>query len=45
MSKVAVVCWSRTGNTAAMAGAVEAGAKDNGTEGLEECRSLGGALA
>ena len=32
MSKVAVVYWSGTGNTAAMAGAVEAGAKDSGAE-------------
>lgn len=32
MSKVAVVFWSGTGNTAAMAGAVEAGAKDRGAE-------------
>ncbi len=32
MSKVAVVYWSGTGNTAAMAGAVEAGAKDRGAE-------------
>ncbi len=32
MSKVAVVYWSGTGNTAAMASAVEAGAKDRGAE-------------
>jgi len=32
MSKVAVVYWSGTGNTAAMAGAVESGAKDSGAE-------------
>jgi len=32
MSKVAVVYWSGTGNTAAMAGAVEAGAKSRGAE-------------
>lgn len=32
MSKVAVVYWSGTGNTAAMADAVEAGAKDKGAE-------------
>ena len=32
MSKVAVVYWSGTGNTAAMADAVEAGAKDSGAE-------------
>ncbi len=32
MSKVAVVFWSGTGNTEAMAGAVEAGAKNNGAE-------------
>ncbi|MCR4728521.1 MAG: flavodoxin [Lachnospiraceae bacterium] len=32
MSKVAVVFWSGTGNTAAMASAVEAGAKDRGAE-------------
>ncbi|MCR5391276.1 MAG: flavodoxin [Lachnospiraceae bacterium] len=32
MSKVAVVFWSGTGNTAAMASAVEAGAKDKGAE-------------
>ncbi len=32
MSKVAVVYWSGTGNTAAMASAVEAGAKSRGAE-------------
>ena len=32
MSKVAVVFWSGTGNTQAMADAVEAGAKAKGTE-------------
>lgn len=32
MSKVAVVYWSGTGNTAAMAGAVEEGARDAGAE-------------
>ncbi|MBQ7480595.1 MAG: flavodoxin [Lachnospiraceae bacterium] len=32
MSKVAVVYWSGTGNTAAMAGAVEEGAKKRGAE-------------
>ncbi len=32
MSKVAVVYWSGTGNTAIMAGAVEAGAKDSGAD-------------
>ncbi len=32
MSKVAVVYWSGTGNTAAMADAVAAGAKDSGVE-------------
>ncbi len=32
MSKVAVVYWSGTGNTAAMAGAVETGAKNRGAE-------------
>ena len=32
MSKVAVVFWSGTGNTEAMAQAVEAGAKDAGAE-------------
>ena len=32
MSKVAVVYWSGTGNTAAMAVAVEAGAKNRGAE-------------
>lgn len=32
MSKVAVVYWSGTGNTAAMASAVEAGAKDRGAD-------------
>ena len=32
MSKVAVVYWSGTGNTAAMAGAVEEGAKKRGVE-------------
>ena len=32
MSKVAVVFWSGTGNTAAMANAVEAGAKEKGAE-------------
>ncbi len=32
MSKVAVVYWSGTGNTEAMAGAVEAGAKEKGAE-------------
>ncbi|MCR5702740.1 MAG: flavodoxin [Lachnospiraceae bacterium] len=32
MSKIAVVFWSGTGNTAAMAVAVEAGAKDSGAE-------------
>ncbi len=32
MSKVAVVFWSGTGNTEAMAGAVEAGAKEKGAE-------------
>ena len=32
MSKVAVVYWSGTGNTAAMASAVEAGAKNAGAE-------------
>ncbi len=32
MSKVAVVFWSGTGNTAAMASAVEAGAKGKGAE-------------
>ena len=32
MSKVAVVYWSGTGNTAAMADAVEAGAKNKGAE-------------
>ncbi|MCR4892237.1 MAG: flavodoxin [Lachnospiraceae bacterium] len=32
MSKVAVVYWSGTGNTQAMAEAVEAGAKDTGAE-------------
>ena len=32
MSKVAVVYWSGTGNTAAMAGAVEEGARDAGAD-------------
>ena len=32
MSKVAVVYWSSTGNTEAMANAVAEGAKENGTE-------------
>ncbi len=32
MSKVAIVYWSGTGNTAAMAGAVESGAKGRGAE-------------
>jgi flavodoxin short chain len=32
MSKVAVVYWSGTGNTSAMAAAVEAGSKDKGAE-------------
>jgi flavodoxin short chain len=32
MSKVAVVFWSGTGNTAAMANAVEAGARNRGAE-------------
>ncbi len=32
MSKVAVVYWSETGNTAEMAKAVEAGAKERGAE-------------
>ncbi len=32
MSKVAVVYWSGTGNTAAMAGAVEQGAKERGAD-------------
>ena len=32
MSKVAIVYWSGTGNTAAMASAVEAGAKAKGAE-------------
>lgn len=32
MSKVAIVYWSGTGNTAAMASAVEAGARDRGAE-------------
>ena len=32
MSKIAVVFWSGTGNTAAMAQAVEAGAKDAGAD-------------
>ncbi|MCR5094820.1 MAG: flavodoxin [Lachnospiraceae bacterium] len=32
MSKVAIVFWSGTGNTAAMAGAVEEGAKNGGAE-------------
>ena len=32
MSKIAVVYWSGTGNTQAMAAAVEAGAKENGSE-------------
>ena len=32
MSKVAIVYWSGTGNTAAMASAVEAGAKNRGAE-------------
>ncbi|MCR5251798.1 MAG: flavodoxin [Lachnospiraceae bacterium] len=32
MSKVAIVYWSGTGNTAAMASAVEAGARDKGAE-------------
>lgn len=32
MSKVAIVYWSGTGNTAAMAAAVEAGAKAKGAE-------------
>ena len=32
MSKVAVVFWSGTGNTEAMANAVEAGAKGKGAE-------------
>lgn len=32
MSKVAIVFWSGTGNTAAMASAVEAGAKAKGAE-------------
>ncbi len=32
MSKVAVVYWSGTGNTAVMAGAVEAGAKTGGAD-------------
>ena len=36
MSKVAVVYWSGTGNTAIMAGAVEEGAKAGGAEVLEE---------
>ena len=32
MSKIAIVYWSGTGNTQAMAEAVEAGAKDKGAE-------------
>ena len=32
MSKVAVVFWSGTGNTAAMASAVETGAKSRGAD-------------
>lgn len=37
MSKVAVVFWSGTGNTAAMATAVEEGAKAAGAQLAYEC--------
>ena len=36
MSKIAVIYWSGTGNTEAMANAVADGAKENGAEVLEE---------
>lgn len=54
MSKIAVVCWSGTGNTQTMAEAVPAGAKFacNGVicneapddEALDNCKALGKAL-
>ena len=55
MSKVAVVYWSMTGNTEAMANAVAEGAKlacdfvichlTPDEDGKEACRKLGAALA
>ena len=51
MSKIAVVYWSGTGNTQAMAEAVAEGAKGAGAEvsvitaALAACRELGAKLA
>ena len=48
MSKVAVVFWSGTGNTEAMAEAVADGLMANNAPDanvLDECKSLGRALA
>ena len=46
MNKVAVIYWSGTGNTEAMAGAAAEGAKAAGADvSLAACRALGEALA
>ena len=45
MSKIAVVYWSGTGNTEAMAGLVAEGAASAGAEAATACRALGAELA
>ena len=45
MSKIAVVYWSGTGNTEAMAGLVAEGAGSAGAEAETACRALGAELA
>lgn len=45
MSKIAVVYWSGTGNTEAMANLVAEGAASPGAEAETACRALGAELA
>ena len=45
MSKIAVVYWSGTGNTKAMANLVAEGATSSGAEAETACRALGAELA
>lgn len=45
MSKIAVVYWSGTGNTEAMANLVAEGAASSGAEAETACRALGAELA
>ncbi len=45
MSKIAVVYWSGTGNTEAMADLVAEGATSAGAEAEAACRALGAELA